>query len=82
MECQSNFRPTNTPAWSPACLSDHYNPKVLSDVRFWLKQLETSNGVISIDVGGVLVEISARLLMFEGYSDSLEEQQDDHLDEG
>ena len=63
-------------------LSDHYNPKVLSDVRFWLKQLETSNGVISIDVGGVLVEISARLLMFEGYSDRLEEQQDDHLIEG
>ena len=60
-------------------LSEHYNPKVLSDVRFWLKQLETSNGVISIDVGGVLVEISARLLMFEGYSDSLEEQQDDYL---
>ena len=63
-------------------LSDHYNPKVLSDVRFWFRQLETSNGVISIDVGGVFVEIGARLLMFEGYSDSLEEQQDDHLTEG
>ena len=62
--------------------SEHYNRKVLSDVRFWLKQLETSNGVISIDLGGASVEISTRLVTFEGYSDSLEEQQDDYLTEG
>ena len=63
-------------------LSDHYNRKVLSDVRFWLKQLETSNGVISIDLGGALVEIGTRLVTFEGYSDSLEEEQDAYLTEG
>ena len=63
-------------------LSDHYNRKVLSDVRFWLKQIETFNGVISINVGGASVEISTRLLTFEGYSDNLEDQQDDHFTEG
>ena len=63
-------------------MSDHYNPKVLADVRFWLKQLETSNGVISIDLGNALVEISTRLVTFEGYGDSLAEQQDDDLIEG
>ena len=57
--------------------SDHYNPKVLADIRFWLRQLETSSGVISIDVGTSLVAISTRLITFEGYSDDLEEKSDD-----
>ena len=62
--------------------SDNYNRSVLADVRFWLKQLETSNGVIKIDTGSASVEISTSLLTFEGYSDNLEEQPDDHLVEG
>ena len=58
--------------------SEHYNPKVLADVRFWLRQLETSNGVICIDLGNAKIEISTRLIMFEGYSNSREENQRDH----
>ena len=60
-------------------LSDHYNPKVLADVRFWLKQLETQDSIIAIDVGDTLIQISTKLITFEGYSDRLEEHPDDNL---
>ena len=30
-------------------LSDHYNPKILADIRFWLTQLETEAGLIDIE---------------------------------
>ena len=82
MGCQTNFHPIEHASVVTHLLSDRYNRSVLSDVRFWLRQLETANGVISIDLGGASVEISTRLLTFEGYSDSLEEQQDDYLTEG
>ena len=54
-------------------MSDHYNPKVLADIRFWLKQLETNDGVIRIDLGNAQVEISTRLITFEGYSNDPED---------
>ena len=56
-------------------MSDHYNLKVLADVRFWLKQLETDDGVIRIGLENAQVEISTRLITFEGYSNEPEEQQ-------
>lgn len=61
--------------------SNNYNRNVLADVRFWLKHLETSNSVISIDTGDARVEISTRLLNFEGYSDDSEEIPDDDFTE-
>ena len=54
-------------------MSDHYNPKVLADIRFWLKQLETDDGVIRISVDNAKVEISTRLITFEGYSNEPED---------
>ena len=50
-------------------LSDHYNLKVLADVRFWLSYLETQKGIIEIDEGGgSQVTIDTRLIGHEGYS--------------
>ena len=56
-------------------MNDHYNPKVLADVRFWLRQLETDDGVIKIGLENTQVEISTRLITFEGYSNEPEEPQ-------
>ena len=49
-------------------LSDHYNRKVLADIRFWLKQLETAHEIIQIGPGNAAIEISTRLIAYEGYS--------------
>ena len=50
-------------------LSDHYNPKVLADVRFWLAQLETEPGIVRIEQNSSPpVHISTSLTFHEGYS--------------
>ena len=50
-------------------MSDHYNPKVLADVRFWISQLETEPGIIRIqqdDSPPIL--INTHLITHEGFS--------------
>ena len=52
-------------------LSEHYNPKVLADLRFWLTQLETEPGFIRIEQDNTpAIRIDTRLVMHEGYSAS------------
>ena len=50
-------------------MSDHYNPKVLGDIRFWLRQIETGTGIIRIEEDySPPICIDTRLLSHEGYS--------------
>ena len=52
-------------------LSDHYNPKILADVRFWLRQLETEPGYIRVEQdSSPPVVLTTRLTTHEGYSAS------------
>ncbi len=52
-------------------LSDHYNPKVLADLRFWLTQLETEPGFIRIEQDNTpAICINTSLVIHEGYSAS------------
>ena len=50
-------------------MTDHYNLKVLADVRFWLNQLETERGTIRIEQpNSPPINIRNDLLAHEGYS--------------
>lgn len=50
-------------------MSEHYNAKVLADVRFWLNQLETDIGVIRIEQdSSPSIRLDTHPVTYEGYS--------------